>query len=290
MDLPCMQTSSANQATHANRAYESDCGCMNSSRLKVVRVVRPDGKYEQFAEPMEVSELMCMYPGYLVMLCSSMERQVGTLSKVMIMRPGQELTAGQSYLLHPIPSHHLKSTIFRTPSISKSLVVPLGPESGGPGLDQALTTRRPMKLKKLSTKKTKRLEDFKELCVNFLQPLQPAAGGVSPRAGEPSSSSISSSNIGDYSPSITAYASARRVMLGNRICEAPHSPLLDSRTGNSNSLDSSDDTPRPSLSVSWWKPALDSIPESPLSVQSFGGDHDLQSRNPTGYHLLVDDR
>ncbi|KAG6545852.1 hypothetical protein Mapa_012813 [Marchantia paleacea] len=247
-------------------------GCLEVyTRQKVVQIVQADGKYEEFPDPLKVSVVMRMYPDHLVVHCSSLDRPTGgALSKIMIMRPDQELAVGQSYLLHPIPAQYRK-TIFKAYSIPlpKS---PLGLGRDTEGLLHSF--RKTRSLKKLNGKRKKRVAALRELCAALLQPLQPVPIG---------SSIASTDKVSDSGPSIMSSCRRRASLalaLTKDISEAPNAPLLDSRVANS---DSADDKPKTSFGCDGWRPALDSIPESP--GRSFGSDFQT---NTLRYHLLVD--
>lgn len=72
----------------------------------VVRIMRPNGRIDDFDFPVTASEVMQRYPHHLVIHSNYIERDCSLEQqrrKVTIMRPENRLVSGHEYILYPIP-------------------------------------------------------------------------------------------------------------------------------------------------------------------------------------------
>lgn len=84
-----------------------------------MRVMKPDGEFQQFEFPCVAAEVMVAHPGHLVVHCTPVDKNtIGQRTKITIMVPEQPLMPGQPYMLYPIPDHYKKS-LARSKSFSK---------------------------------------------------------------------------------------------------------------------------------------------------------------------------
>ncbi|CAM6086837.1 unnamed protein product [Calypogeia fissa] len=83
-------------------------GGVDSEAVKKVKVLHPDGTIELLDGPMEAAELMIEHINHMVMHCSNSGWSVPNgerLSTTMtILQPHEKLQPGEAYVLHPIPS------------------------------------------------------------------------------------------------------------------------------------------------------------------------------------------
>jgi hypothetical protein len=79
--------------------------CVSGAKVSHIRVLLPDGNILYLDEPVEAVELMIEHINHMVVHCSNVKPGSSDTGRTMrIMPPSEMLELGQSYVVHPIPS------------------------------------------------------------------------------------------------------------------------------------------------------------------------------------------
>lgn len=102
--------------------------------IKQVRMLLPDGNIVLMDGPVEAADLMIEHINHMVMHCSAVGGAKGERTTMTILQPHEKLQPGQAYVLHPIPAPSTKKGNLSQP---KQFSVP-NLNSGVPGATELL--------------------------------------------------------------------------------------------------------------------------------------------------------
>lgn len=94
------------------------CGSKGTGILRQARVLLPDGEIVMLELPLEAADLMMEHLNHMVVHCSKPEGgPIGMRPTMRILQAHEKLHPGQSYVVHPIPTQSTKSK-FRPQALS----------------------------------------------------------------------------------------------------------------------------------------------------------------------------
>lgn len=89
----------------------------NGGGARKVRVLLPEGEIALLDGPLDAADLMMEHLNHMVVHCSTegAHASTGKRTTMTIMQPHEKLEPGQSYVVHPIPSQFKKTSKFLKP-------------------------------------------------------------------------------------------------------------------------------------------------------------------------------